>query len=77
MDTPSQERILMRFSISVPEDTWRHLRRLAAAKDISLSALVREIVMDWSVGRKTFEKEAAERLAGIERKLEENERSRT
>ena len=67
----------MRFSISVPKDTWRHLRRLAASKDISLSALVREIVEDWIAGRKTFEKEAAERLAGIERKLEENERSRT
>ena len=67
----------MRFSISVPEDTWRHLRQLAAAKDISLSALVREIVEDFSAGRKSFEKEAADRLAGIERKLEGSERSRT
>lgn len=60
----------MRFTVQVPDEIYRSLSRMAAAKNVSLSALARQIITEKIEGQKSFEEEARRILSVIEQKLD-------
>lgn len=61
----------MRFTVQVPDEIYRSLFRMAAAKNVSLSALARQIITEKIEGQKSFEQETRRILNAIEQKLDE------
>ena len=59
----------MRFSIQISDGAYHHLSRMAASRNLSLSAMAREIIEEKISGQKSFEQEALEILVGIEKSL--------
>ena len=59
----------MRFSIQISDGAYHHLSRMASSRNLSLSAMAREIIEEKISGQKSFEQEALEILGGIEKRL--------
>lgn len=60
----------MRFTVQVPDEIYRSLTQMAAAKNVSISALARKIITEKIEGQKSFEQETKRMLRRIEQKLD-------
>ena len=60
----------MRFTVQVPDKIYRSLTQMAAAKNVSLSAMARQIITEKIEGQKSFEQETRRMLNAIEQKLD-------